>query len=352
MKRKRIGEMLVEVGLITREQLDEAVALQQSGKSQRLGEILVEKGFITDQQLLETLEFVLGIPRIELSKVKIDSEAINLLPASLSRKHRILPISAKNGRITLAMIDPLNYEAIDDVRIYTGLDVVPVIASEREMEVAIQQNYALRFDPKVEHILGELKKTKKDQDKEPAADSIVIEDDAPIIRMVNSLLQQAVQSRASDVHIEPQPSHVRVRFRIDGDLFEVLNLPKQSFPALVSRLKIIGNLDISEKRLPQDGRTKMIVDGREIDFRMSSLPSILGEKIVLRILDISNARLGIGELCFSPYNMATIEFLLKAGHWDVIGNRSYRLGKDHHHVQHIKPYKLGKPQCDYPGRPG
>jgi type IV pilus assembly protein PilB len=233
------------------------------------------------------------------------------------RKHRVLPVDVKNGRITLAMVDPLNYEAIDDVRLYTGLDVLPIIVSEKEMDLAIQQLSSLRFDSKMEQLIGELRQDEKAATVQlsPAEE---VEDDAPIIRMVNSIMSQAVQARASDIHIEPQDSYVRVRFRIDGELFEVLELPKKSMAAVASRLKIMANLDISERRLPQDGRTRLMVDGREVDFRISSMPSIMGEKMVLRVLDHATALYTLEELGFSPTNLEKMNSIINRPHGMIL----------------------------------
>ena len=273
-QRKLLGDILLEYGLLNKAQLEDALAEQKHSR-EMLGRILVRKGYITDQQLLEVLEFSLGIPQVQLNRVSIDPAAVKTLPTSLIRKHYILPISINQQRLTLAMVDPLNYEAIDDVRILTGLDVLPVLVSETDMNAAIQQYAALQVDSKMEKLLGELSQYNFGG-VEVDASSSDIDDDAPVIRMVNSILQQAVQGLASDIHIEPLEHEVRVRFRIDGELIEVLSLPKKSFPAIVSRIKIMGNLDISEKRVPQDGRTRLVIDGREIDFRISTLPSIHG----------------------------------------------------------------------------
>ncbi|MGI6434670.1 MAG: GspE/PulE family protein [Syntrophomonadaceae bacterium] len=316
MKRMMLGEKLLNSGLINKEQLEEALQ-EQKQSGDKLGRILVRRGIISEHQLLEMLEFILGIPYVVLTKMDIAPDAVALLPPQLIRKHRVLPVAVDNGRITLAMIDPLNFEAIDDVCIYTGLDVLPIIVSEKEMELAIQQISSLRFDSKMEQLLGELRRD------EPAAVLQIspvedAEDDAPIIRMVNSIMSQAVQARASDIHIEPQESHVRVRFRIDGELFEVLELPKKSMAAVASRLKIMANLDISEKRLPQDGRTRIMVDGREVDFRISSLPSIMGEKMVLRVLDRASALYSLEDLGFSLENLEMMNSIIRRPHGMIL----------------------------------
>lgn len=317
VRRRMLGEILQENGLINAEQLQEALQAQQD-TDQKIGRILVEKGFITEQQLLEALEFILGIPQVQINKLQIEPEMVKILPTTLIRKHKILPIAVNHGRLTLAMADPLNYEAIDDVRIITNMDVVPVMACERDLDAAIQQYAMLRMDPNMEQLIGELRQINIGVGAADNNHDIEIEDDAPVIRMVNSILQQAVQGRASDIHMEPLEYDVRVRFRIDGELYEVLNLPKRSYPAIVSRIKIMGNLDISEKRIPQDGRTRMIIEGREIDFRISSLPSIHGEKMVLRILDRSNALLELEKLGFSKGNYEKVLGLIRRPHGMLI----------------------------------
>lgn len=317
LQRKMLGDILVENGLISEEQLAQALADQKISK-EKLGKILVRRGFLSEDQLLEVLEFSLGIPRVQISRMNINPETVKLLPTTLISKYQILPLSVNQGRMTLIMADPLNYQAIDDVRISTGMDVVPVMASERELEAAIQQYTALQVDSKMEKLLGELNQYNYGAVIEAQSTEMELVDDAPVIRMVNSLLKQAVQGGASDIHIEPLEQDVRVRFRIDGELWEVLSLPRKSFPATVSRIKIMANLDISEKRVPQDGRTRLIIDGREIDFRISTLPSIHGEKIVLRVLDRTNALMSLEKLGFSPTNEQRIKSLIKRPHGMVI----------------------------------
>ena len=315
--RKMLGDILVENKIITNEQLERALEEQKTSK-EKLGKLLVRQGYLTDEQLLEVLEFSLGIPRVQIGLMDINPEIVKLLPTTLISKHQVLPLSVNQGRLTLIMADPLNYQAVDDVRISTGLDVVPVMASERELEAAIQQYTALQVDSKMEKLLGELNQYNYGAIIENEFTGLEITDDAPVIRMVNSLLKQAVQGGASDIHIEPLEKDVRVRFRIDGELWEVLTLPKKSFPAIVSRIKIMGNLDISEKRIPQDGRTRLMIEGREIDFRISTLPSIHGEKIVMRILDRSNAIISLARLGFSLTNEERIKSLITRPHGMII----------------------------------
>jgi type IV pilus assembly protein PilB len=299
---KMMGEILIELGVITQDQLAGAL-LEQKESGEKLGRILVNHGIITEQLMMETLEFMLGIPQIQISKMEIDPEAVKILPPRLIRQHKALPISRHKNSITIAMADPLNQQAIDDLRMASGLDVIPVLASERELDLAIRQYLAFRLDPGMEKILGELNQNSQVPGKVKKSSNLLkINDDAPVIRMVNSILVQAVRGRVSDIHIEPQEKETRVRFRIDGELYQVLSLPENTTPAIISRLKIMSGMDIAEKRIPQDGRFRMETENHEVDFRVSSLPANYGEKIALRILDRSNALNRIEHLGLSPDN--------------------------------------------------
>lgn len=296
LPRKLIGEVLFDLGLISGEQLQDALQEQkQSGK--KLGRVLVDKGILSEQQLGETLEMMFGIPYIQLGKTNIEPELIKLLPSQLIRMHKILPIIRNAKVLTLAMANPFDQRAIDDVRMTTGLDVIPMLASEKDIDIAIHQTLAFRLDPEIDKILGEMNqenKTATTARKE--LQMVKVGEDAPIIRMVNSILIQSVQARCSDIHIEPQQNEVRIRFRMDGGLYQVLNIPLNSLPAVVSRVKIMAGMDIAEKRIPQDGRFRMEVEGREVDFRISTLPTSYGEKIALRILDRASALNRIEQL--------------------------------------------------------
>jgi len=304
-QKKMTGETLVQMGIISQDQLDAALS-EQSRTREKLGRILVQRGILTEQQLIEALEFLMGIPHIKMSNVEIDSELLKMVPINLIRMHRVLPVSRRKNTMTLAMSDPQNQKAIDDIQMATGLNIIPVLAGENDLDVAIRQNLAFQMDPNIEKILGELHTEQKILPKKEAA-PIKVVDDAPMIRMVNSMLVQAIQGRASDIHIEPQERETRVRFRIDGELYQVLTIPQQNHAALVSRIKIMGGMDIAEKRLPQDGRFRFEVDMREVDFRLSTLPTTYGEKVVMRILDQSYALTRIEQLGLSSRNK---EYLL------------------------------------------
>jgi type IV pilus assembly protein PilB len=318
VQRKMMGEILTELGIISNEQLAAALD-EQKHSGDKLGTVLVNRGYLTEQQLMETLEFMLGIPQVQISKMQIDPEAVKTLAPHLIRQYKVLPISRHKNTLTVAMADPLNHQQIDDLRMASGQDIIPVLASEKELDIAIRQYLAFRMDPGIERILGELQQESKNAAlAKKDINQVRIEDEAPIIRMVNSMLVQAVRGRASDIHIEPQEDHTRVRFRIDGELYQVLTLPQVSLAAVVSRLKIMSGMDIAEKRVPQDGRFRMEIEQREVDFRVSSLPTNNGEKIVLRILDRANALTRIDQLGLSIENREKLITLAHRPHGMVL----------------------------------
>ncbi|NLO22073.1 MAG: type II/IV secretion system protein [Syntrophomonadaceae bacterium] len=304
-KKTRLGDILAELNVFTEEQLNEALEEQQQ-TGEKLGRILVNRGIVTELQLIMALEHSLGIPHVQLSKVNIDPEAVKLVSPKMIRQFKVLPISCTNTTLTLAIVDPMDQQAMADVRMATGLDIIPVLAGDRDMDIAIRQYLAFRVDPNIDKILGELGQESQMEANERIQALVRVDDDAPIIRMVNSILNQAVNGRASDIHIEPQEHDLRIRFRIDGELFEVLSLPKKVQAAVISRLKIMSNMDIAEKRVSQDGRFRMDIDGHEIDFRVSTLPIAYGEKAVLRILDRSTNLTRIHQLGFTPRNMERV----------------------------------------------
>lgn len=265
--------------------------------------------------------------KIRLIDLSIDAEAVKLVSPHIIRRNRVLPISRTKHSITLAMAQPLNHQTIDDIRMATGLEVIPVLADQQEIDMAIRQLLAFRLDPDMEKILSELKhRVEKSKIGDPEIQSVNV-DDAPIIRMVNYLLRQAVQIRCSDIHIEPQEKDVRVRFRVDGELYEVFTLPKTSLPAIVSRIKIIGGMDISEKRIPQDGRFRMMIEGCDIDFRISTLPTSNGEKVVMRVLDQSQALTGIDRLGLSSCNRERLMVLVNRPYGMILVTGSTGSGK-------------------------
>lgn len=294
IKRKRLGDLLVEVGLLTMEQLEKALGVQKK-TGDRIGNILINLGYVTETSMIEVLEFQLGVPHINLSNLTINQEVAASITLALAERYQIIPIEKKGKKIKLAMADPTNFYAIDDVRRVTGCEIEPLIAAEREIMQAIHQSYG------VKDIVE--KAVNKMQLEDVIIDTNTV-DDAPVISIVNSLISQAVKDQASDIHIEPLDKSLRVRFRIDGILREVVTFPKALHATLLSRIKIMSEMDISERRLPQDGRIKTTESGGEIDIRVSTLPTILGEKVVLRILDKSTVMLDMNGLGLSEQNFS------------------------------------------------
>jgi len=296
-RKKRLGELLVEAGAITKKQLEHALA-EQGNNGKRLGETLIYLGYINEQQMLRTLEQQLGVSYVQLSEMEIQAEALSVVPLFLAERYNIMPIRIDGSRLLLAMNDPTNFYAIDDVRMVSGLEVETVLAEAKDIVASINNNYGVKG--RVENAVNRLKNEEVTATIRDLADAT---ENAPIVSIVNSLLDQAVHDKASDVHIEPSEDKVRVRFRVDGVLREVITFPKSTQAPLLSRIKIMAEMDIAEKRLPQDGRIKIMKKGREIDVRVSTLPTILGEKVVMRILDKEAVNIKLNELGFSAKNM-------------------------------------------------
>ena len=293
--RKRLGEMLAEAGKITPEQLEKALAVQKRS-GERLGRIVVKLGFVTESGLLEVLEKSLGIPVVDLSITPPDKEVVRLIPMSLAERHGVIPLRKKGNRLSVAMVDPTNFFAIDDLRMVTQSEIEPVMASEADISKAIEQSYSV--SDLVEKSVSQLQKEEYTYQSE-----METSEDVPVINIVNSLISQSIKNGASDIHMEPLENGLRVRFRIDGVLREIASFPKHTQGAIISRVKITSGLDIAEKRMPQDGRIQVQEAGRSVDIRVSSLPTIYGEKIVLRILDQNATLLDVGSLGFTADNL-------------------------------------------------
>src|SRR5881396_912345 len=314
---RRLGDLLVAEGLITEAQLRQALA-EQKGKTEKLGSILARLGFITEEQLIGFLSRQYGIPSITLSNIDVDAETLRLVPAPIARKYEVLPVKRIGGTLTLAMADPTNVFALDDVAFMTSLQILPVVAPQAAIRKAIEKHYEagqasmiemmteITADANVEVLEGEAEGAGVDvfELKESA-------DEAPVVRLVNMVLVDAIRKGASDIHWEPYEKVFRIRFRIDGVLHEMLAPPKRLEAAIVSRLKIMSNLDIAERRMPQDGRIKLRYNTREIDFRVSVLPTIFGEKAVLRILDKESLQLDLTKLGFDPGALEHFEKVIR-----------------------------------------
>jgi type IV pilus assembly protein PilB len=306
-----LGELLAASGLITSEQLAAALQMQRSTK-EKLGSILVRQDFISEDQLLGFLSAQYGLPSMPLARIVVESEVLRLVPVELARRYDVLPIKRVGSALTLAMADPVNIEAIDRVTAATGLRVLPVVAGQATLRAAVERLYEEPPDTQTTDMLaalaGNLEAVEILEDEEAASKVDLFElkesaDEAPVVKLVNMVLVDAIQKGSSDVHFEPYEKVFRIRFRIDGVLHETLAPPKRLEPAITSRLKIMANLDIAERRLPQDGRIKLRYNTREIDFRVSILPTIYGEKAVLRILDKEALRLDLTQLGFDPWSL-------------------------------------------------
>ncbi|HEU5035105.1 MAG TPA: ATPase, T2SS/T4P/T4SS family [Mycobacteriales bacterium] len=289
--RRRLGEVLLEQGAITPEQLDAALEAQRAAARERrrvrLGAVVVELGFANDRQVAAALAGALGLDLVDLAVMPLQHEVGRLLPKAVAQRHLVIPIARdESGQVTLACADPTNVLAIDDVKVYAGIsDLRLVVASESQVRDLIARIWSLSEDSAdVAMMLEDLDTT---LDDEPEAGSAF--NDAPTVRLVNSILADAVRARASDIHVEPQSTEVRIRYRVDGLLRDVMTAPRAAGPGIISRIKVISNLDIAERRLPQDGRTRLQIEGTVLDARVSTLPNINGEKAVIRLLSRADA---------------------------------------------------------------
>ncbi len=281
MARKKLGDILVEKGFLTPEQLQQALD-QQPVSGQRLGDQLVENGVITEEQLQDAISSRLAIPRLSLDAMVIDPAVIQRVPVDLARRYTLLPVFAIGNTLTLAMADPLNIIAIEEIKYRTGCEVKRAVATISEIKRAIDEYYSVADS--IDGLIAADNNTPASKTIDlPAAAKA--DTDTPVIKLVNLIISKAVKDRASDIHVEPDESSLRVRYRISGSMREEASPPKAMQKELVSRIKIAANMDVSEKRLPQDGRFMTNVDGNPIDLRVSTLPTIHGEKVVIRILD-------------------------------------------------------------------
>jgi type IV pilus assembly protein PilB len=319
----RLGDLLVADGLLTTEQLQHAIA-EQKNSSEKLGSVLVRLGILSEEQLVGFLSRQYGIPSITLSQLDVEPDVLGLVPESTARRYEVLPVKRIGATLTLAVGDPANVFALDEIAFMTSLTVLPVVASQGALRLAIERSYGVRSSPLTEVVTAaEAGVVQFVRDDEPGTRGDVIElkesaDEAPIVKLVNMVLVDAILKGASDIHWEPYEKVFRVRFRIDGALQEMLAPPKRLEPAIISRLKIMANLDIAERRLPQDGRIKLRYKTREIDFRVSILPTIFGEKAVLRILDKDALQLDLTRLGFDSWGLHRFQEAIRQPHGMIL----------------------------------
>jgi type IV pilus assembly protein PilB len=313
---QRLGDLLVKEKVITPEQLSQATRVQKETNC-RLGSALVKLGFLSDEDVTNFLSRQYGVPAINLSYFEIDPAVVKLIPFETAKRYQILPLSRVGASLTIAMVDPTNVFAMDDIKFMTGFNIEPVVASESSINEGIEKAYGTNNQEELETVMQSM--TDLDADVELQTEEQEMEladleraaDEAPIVKLVNLVLTDAVKRGASDIHMEPYEKEFRVRFRIDGVLQSIMSPPLKLKDAITSRVKIMSKLDISEKRLPQDGRImlKMAIGGKkkQLDFRVSTLPTLWGEKIVMRLLDKENLRLDMTKLGFEPESLVKFE---------------------------------------------
>ncbi len=313
----RLGELLTKAKLITPQQLDKALD-EQKQTGGRIGEHLVRLGFVTEEDILDCLSQQYGVPSINLRHFEIDEAIIRLIPADVARKYQFIPVSKTGATLTVAMSDPTNVFAMDDITFITGYRVEPVVASEEALREAIDKYYGTTHALELKKVMEDLSTVEEaslevleEEENLDVTDLEASADEAPVVRLVNLILTDALKRGASDIHVEPYEKSYRVRFRIDGILYEIMNPPMKLKEAICSRIKILAKLDIAEKRLPQDGRIKikMKFQGKlkELDYRVSTLPTLHGEKIVMRLLDKDNLMLDMTKLGFEKSSLKNFE---------------------------------------------
>lgn len=292
--RKRLGDLLVEAGLLTEEQLQ--LTLKEKSRSQKLGDALLQRGYVTEQQLIEVLEFQLGIPHVSLYRYPFDTNLINIVSKETAKRNLIIPLKKDGDKLFVAMADPMDFYTIDDLRLSTGFQIETAIATKDDILRAVNKYYDM--DEGLEELFGTGPSHTEEVEQEK-----IVDQDSPIVRLVNQVLTNAAVLKASDVHIDPQETKVVIRYRVDGVLRTERVLPKHMQSVLTARIKIMANLDITEHRVPQDGRIKMNLDFHPVDLRVSTLPTVYGEKIVMRLLDLGSTLNDINKLGFNKVNL-------------------------------------------------
>ena len=293
-KTKPLGQILIEEGLLNEEQLQRALSAR-SEKNQLLGRVLIDLGLVREADLVGALAKQLGLQFVDLSDMVVDPNAASLIPEQVARRYRALPVGFEDSRLIVAMADPANLFALDDIRTITGMEVKPVVATAADIESAIRKYGA--FDESVESMASAASEQAEEEiaSLERAATAV---EEGPIVKMVNMLIAQAIADRASDIHVEPMERDLRIRYRVDGVLHEVMRSPKNIQAGLISRLKVMAEINIAERRIPQDGRIGLTVSGKAVDLRVATLPTVYGEKVVIRILDKSSVLLKLEDLGF------------------------------------------------------
>jgi type IV pilus assembly protein PilB len=313
-----LGKLLVDEQLITTRQLEKAVS-QSERTGEPLQKVLISLGFVTEKDVVEAMGRQMGVRFVDLEASSLDPELARLIPEHLAQRYKVIPVGQQDNRLTLAMVDPLNVIALDDIRLITGFDIDPVISTEDAITKALNGQFGVTAIAEVEGTVKDISATDfGPMDFDDAGEEEVsldklkeMVDEAPIVRVVNLIISQAINDKASDIHIEPESKSVKVRYRVDGVLHEVMTPPKHIQAPMVSRIKIMAAMDIAERRIPQDGKIHLTHDGREYDLRVSTVPTVHGEKTVMRILDKGSVQLGLNKLGFYDDNLVLWESIVE-----------------------------------------
>ncbi len=326
----KIGQILINSGDITDEQLEAALQKQrESDNKKRIADILVEDKVVTEQQVCKALEKQLFMPYVDLDTITIPDELGGVIPEELAQKHMVIPIEQDGRFLTVAIADPMNYNGLKDLSIATKMKIMPVIAEPSKITGKLREMYAAQkaIDDAKEFLESKGGKSKAQQEAEEAAAADANGNDQPIIRFVNAMIEEAIFSKCSDIHIEPMEKCLRIRFRIDGKLQIYMETSPELIPSVTSRIKFIGNMNIAEKRIPQDGRINYRVGGKDIDFRISVLPSVYGEKIVMRITTSLGMELKKENIGFLPENLEKFNHLVKSNRGIILVTGATGSGK-------------------------
>lgn len=316
MRNVRIGDYLVEKELITKEQLDQVLAAQREAQgAKKFGEVIVELGFLSEVKFAQALAGKLHVPYVDLANVEIDGEAVRKVPENLAKKHTIIAINIQGRRLTVATDDPYNFNILEDIKVMTGMDTVPVFATRSAINKAIGKFYSMQNVDSVLEGVQAFSDLNNDED-DGSKDRV---ESAPIVKLATTIIENSYRADATDIHIEPFKTYTRIRIRVNGDLVELMNVANVVQNPLATRLKLISGMNIAEKRVPQDGRFTQVVDGTTLDVRVSSLPTVNGEKIVIRILSTGQIALRkITDLGMTDYNYQLFESMIKCPHGVIL----------------------------------
>ncbi|MDZ7372334.1 MAG: type II secretion system ATPase GspE [candidate division KSB1 bacterium] len=316
---QRLLDALVERGLLTAKQAENVLS-EQRASGEPLYKVLERMGYVAPEAVLRTTAEILEVPFVSLADYNVDPEALQSLSPELAHELKVLPLFRIGDVLTVAMTDPGDIAVIDRIHAHTGLEVEPAIATEEDILNAIETYYGIpkAFDSSLDKVLQEIVREQPEEQPSATEELKAKAEEAPVIKLVNLIIAQAIRDRASDIHIEPEERHLRVRYRIDGILHEAFQPPKHLQAAITSRIKILAQMDIAETRVPQDGRFQVRIDNREVDIRVSTLPTVHGENVVLRILDKSNLFLGLDDLGFLPDTLAKVKQMLESAYGIIL----------------------------------